>query len=338
MYRRQIPAINESIKRTKKAIIALGCSFVQGQGAVNDELYTDYNWEFIELGIPLQLRLNEDQKKELLAKYDTLYQEPGGNINFTFMEYENAFVNKLCKKYFQGSYTPINLGLRGNGNRGTIKELYFYPEIDWEELEEIIVIYCPSGPERFDFVNDIWNDHNKWICMWPSPQGKVAPRLDLWTGYAEALYSEKFEVLEQLAHVQELLQWCTNHKAKLIITPGFDQRYNKHYFEKSLLMNVQRNMDQLKDKLAPKKVFDTSVIKYMDLWPWHKMFYPDGYPTFVDLILHQEDLDLTRNNHFFEYLGKGSPNLWITSCAHPSAKGHDYFAMKLHEYISKTYR
>jgi hypothetical protein len=63
------------------------------------------------------------------------------------------------------------------------------------------------------------------------------------------------------------------------------------------------------------------------------MFYPDNQPTFVDAIVKKEFPKTDQLCHFFEYLGKGSPNLWITSCAHPSAKGHDYFAKLLHEHI-----
>ena len=92
-------------------------------------------------------------------KYPSLNKSPDGKLDFTFMEYDNAFVNVLCNKYLQGSYTPINFGLRGCGNRATIKELYFYPEIDWHLIDEIIVIYCPSGVERFDFINDTYTDH-----------------------------------------------------------------------------------------------------------------------------------------------------------------------------------
>ena len=41
MYQIQVNEINKKLKNNKKAIIAIGCSFVQGQGAVDDELYQD---------------------------------------------------------------------------------------------------------------------------------------------------------------------------------------------------------------------------------------------------------------------------------------------------------
>ena len=334
MYKKQVIEINNDLKRTKKAIISLGCSFVQGQGAVNDELYNDYTWKNIDIGSPLKIQIDNKQQKELLTKYKNL-GIAFDSIDFTFMEYDNAFVNVLCKKYFDRKYTPINLGLRGCGNRATIKELYFYPSFNWNELDEIIVIYCPSGPERFDFINDQYNDrhhdHFRWICMWPNKdQSNNASRAKLWDGYAETLWSDKFQVYEQIAHVQELLSWCKLHNAKLIITPGFDRRYDKEYFNSSLKSIVIRNGEEyIKEKMD----YNDSISEYLHLFPWDNMFYPEGYKTFADLIM-SKDLDLEdKQDYFFQFLGKGSPNMWVTPCAHPSAKAHDYFAKTLFNHI-----
>ena len=62
------------------------------------------------------------------------------------------------------------------------------------------------------------------------------------------------------------------------------------------------------------------------------MFYPDGEKTFADAVTAKENI---KDDHFFNYLGTGSPNGWITACAHPSAKGHDYFAQLLYNHITK---
>jgi hypothetical protein len=332
MYKKQIPEINAGIKRTKKAIISIGCSFVQGQGAVNPELYEDYDWTYEKLGVPLYLTLDPKKEKELIQKYPSVYKH-NGKLDFRFMEFDNAFVNVLCNKYFNGEYTPINLGLSGCGNRGSIKELYFYPEINWHDVEEFIVIYCPSGPERFDFINDQWGDHGHWVCMWPHFQDKEdGPRKGLWRGYHDCLYSDKFEILEQIAHVQELMLWCKQHDAKLIITPGFDHRYDKDVFSKALNTQIARTMDGnlIKDNNS---FFQSSEVeKLVNLWPWENMFYPDGKKTFADTVTAKEG---KKDDHFFNYLGIGSPNGWVTACAHPSAKGHDYFAQLLYKHITK---
>lgn len=343
MYRSQVDGINEIIDRTGKAIIGLGCSFVQGQGAFSEEIVQSYGTTFTGLGDPLRLKnISDNEQTKLLLKYPSLTTYPHGQINFTFMEYENAFTNVLCKKYFQNEYAPINLGMRGNGNRGTIKELYFHPELHWDKLKEIIVIYCPSGPERFDFINDQWLEHGHWVCMWPNLDDKSGPREKLWTGYREGLYSDKFEVLEQISHVQELMTWCKLHNAKLIITPGFDMRYDRDYFMNSLSQKIVRSMDGTKEKttvmssLIDKFSKKNDVDYLVDLFPWENIFNPDGMKTFADMALKQEFPDHTteqRGYHFWSFLGKGTPNNWITPCAHPSAKAHDYFAKKLHEHI-----
>lgn len=350
MFYEQIEQINTSISKTKKAIISLGCSFVQAQGAVDDSLYQEYEWKFERIGTPIAIVVNKDQEENLLSRYP-LVKKNFGKLDFTFMEYENSFVNVLCKKYFNEQYTPINLGIRGCGNRATIKELYFHPEIEWHKLEEIIVIYCPSGFERFDFVNDAWNSHNHWSCMWPhykdpslEPGG---PRQILWEGYSKRLYSSKFEIIEQIGHVQELLNWCKLHNAKLIITPAFDRRYiDKKHFEESLFSGYERNKAgnitgvSSIERETTTDFFQSSLQKELtsliDLWPWDKMFLPDNFPTFADLCLGQEFPSDWKNRHFFEYNGVFSPNFWITSCAHPSAKGHDLFAKKLFDHISSA--
>ncbi len=332
MHRHQINQINQDIARTGRAIIGLGCSFVQGQGAVDDELYEKYKWKFIELGKLLEIDINEKQKREILKKYPSVILDKTNNLDFTFMEYDNSFVNVLAKKYFNDSYAAINLGMRGCGNRGAIKELYFYPEIDWHEIKEIIVIYCPSGPERFDFINDQWNDHGHWVAMWPHYTGLVeGPRKILWEGYSKALYSEKFEVLEQLGHVQELVNWCNLKNAKLIITPGFDRRYDKDYFQNSLKLKIQRTTDG--EKFQHMLGYNTKMIESLiEMFPWKNVFKPKGYDTFIDLVLSREHEEVD-NYHFFTYLGKGSPDKWITACAHPSAKAHDLFAHELYNHI-----
>jgi hypothetical protein len=140
-------------------------------------------------------------------------------------------------------------------------------------------------------------------------------------------------VLEQIAHVQELMMWCKQHNnARLIITPGFDHRYNRDTFTKSLKTNIARTMDGDLIKDTNSSVQRSEVDMLVNLWPWENMFYPAGQKTFADAITANEG---KKDDHFFNYLGTGSPNGWITACAHPSAKGHDYFASLLYNHITK---
>jgi hypothetical protein len=336
MYKSQINQINQDIDRTGKAIISIGCSFVQGQGAVNDELYTEHEWKYFGLGTLLEPDITDFQKQEIVKRYNNVTLTQENKLDFTFMEYDNSFVNVLSKKYFEGSYAAINLGIRGCGNRASIKELYFYPEIHWDKIKEVIVVYCPSGLERFDFINDQWNDHGRWVAMWPHYNDKEAgPRRDLWKGYHDCLYSEKFEVLEQISHVQELLLWCRHHNnAKLIITPGFDRRYTTRYFQNSMKLKIDRSPEG--KKINHSVGFNSRAIESLvQLFPWENVFNPQGYETFVDLVLSKEVKNVN-DHHFFSYLGTGSPKGWVTACAHPSAKGHDLFAHELYKQIMST--
>lgn len=334
MYKSQVTRINKDLKKTKKAIIAIGCSFVQGQGAINDELYQDYKWNYQE-GKPLTIDTSIKQRKRLLKRYPNINPQGLGDLDFTMMEYENAFVNVLCKKYFQGSYTPINLGIRGCGNRGSIKELYMYPDIDWDSIKEIIVLYVPSGLERFDFINDQSQDHYNWKCMWPHYKNTQGSRRNLWQGYSDTLYSDKFEVLEQIAHVQELITWCKYKNAKLIVTPGFDRRYDKEYFQESLAQEVERDQNEKFVKSSKPLLWKSPADKthLVDLFPWSLMFQPAGHTTFIDLVLSMEETLEDKQDHYMQFLGKGSPEGWVTSCSHPSQKAHDLFAKHLYKHI-----
>jgi hypothetical protein len=295
------------------------------------------------LGVPLSIKVNDKEKQELLNKYPSLKLN-NNELNFTEMCYENTFGNILCKKYLKGQFTSINLGISGCGNRATIKELYMHPELNWDSMEKIIVIYCPSGMERFDFALDSFREHSHWICMWPHPQNQQGAKKKLWQGYNECLYSEKFAVIEQIAHVRELLMWCKVNNADLIITPAFDKRYNKDFFTQELYTDYQRDItgeiktiNKESEHISNNIEHNQEIKNLIDMWPWDKMFYPDDFPTFIDMCLGQEFPDDWQNNHFYGFHGKGSPNKFVTKCAHPAAKSHDKFAKCLYDHISKNY-
>lgn len=334
MFPTQVKNIVEDLKRTRKAIVAIGCSFVQAQGAINDSLYSEYKW-VRDQGNVLRIQLSRSEEDALMLRYPLITRLSSGVLDFTTMEYDNSFVHVLCNKYLNASYTPINLGMRGCGNRASIKELYMHPDIDWESLDEIIVLYVPSGLERFDFINDAATEHFNWWCMWPHYENVSDPnRKKLWEGYATTVYSEKFAVLEQITHAQELMTWCKAYNARLVVTPGFDKRYAVEFFANRLrdvvVRDGQRNVIRTEPTLGKRYPQDMQK-----LFPWDKMFKPAGHQTFADLMLAQEKTVLNKTDHYFQFMDSGSPEGWITACAHPSAKGHDLFAKLLHEHLAK---
>ena len=339
MFEKYIPQINDTIKRTKKAIISLGCSFTQGQGAIDQYIYDNYNWkgDRYNPGSAFTWNISPTDLARLIQEYPNVSSNPDNTApNFSRHEHDNSFVNVLCTKYFNNEYAAINLGQAGCGNRASIKELYFYPDVLWDQIEECIVVYCPSGLERFDFIDDTQNqsvnDHKRWTCMWPNEYDRGKPKSLLWKGYKESIYSMRFEVLEQIAHMQELILWCKFKKAKLIIVPGFNNYYDKQHFTNSLCMGIIRrsNTGEIFNEYTLEHTKDIDVM--VNMWPWENMFEPLGCKTFSDLVTIHETPDLP-NKHFYEYIGRGSPNGWITPCAHPGAKGHDLLASCLHKEI-----
>jgi hypothetical protein len=337
MYSKQVKQINKDIAKKGRAIVAIGCSFVQGQGAINDEIFDEYEFLANE-GEVLKIDATLAEKKYLEQRYENLTIGPDGVLDFTFMEYENSFVYQLANHNFKGKYVPINFGQRGCGNRASIKELYFN-NINWKHCREIIVIYCPSGIERFDFAQDQSSEHFRWTCMWPNELNEDTPRSRLWNGYRDAVYSDKHAIIEQIGHVQELLTWCKAHNAKLIITPGFDRRYDREYFEHELSMHVERhggfNLGEYRKKriLESKNLF---VDYYIDLWPWENMFFPFEFKTFADMAIAQEPNITDKKDTYWQFIGKRSPLGYMTSCAHPGQKAHALFASALASHIKKT--
>lgn len=340
MHRYQIKKINQDILRTKRAIISLGCSFTYGSGAINEEIYKNYKWiSTYETGTTPQWFLSYDDKKKLISEFPDIEIESDGRLNFVRHTINNSFVNVLTKKYYNGDYAAINLARPGGGNRSTIKDLYFYPDILWNEIKEIIVIFCPSGMERFDYIEDNFikiNDHQRWTTMSPSSNDQNAETPTLSQQYKDKMYSEKFEIVESLAAVQELLLWCAHKKAKLIITPAFSSKYTKSYFLEQLAKTIVRDANRSLIEILNESQITTDGKKLCDMWPWDKMFMPDGELTFADLCVKQEPQKEGEIPWIYSYLNTGSPNYWVTPCAHPGAKGHDLFAQHLYNHIEKN--
>jgi hypothetical protein len=315
---------------------------VQGSGAFDTDIYKNYKWNPLAEGQEhIQWGLTDTDKQRLVSQYaDININTSNGQPNLSLHQYNNAFANVLAQKYFNGDYAVINLGIAGCGNRATIKELHYYPDILWNEIEEHIVIFCPSGAERMDFISDEYHDpnhHNRWKAIWPRELNEVSSRADLWRGYAKHIYSEKFQTLEQIAIMQELLLWCKYKKARLIITPAFSSVYNKDTFKNNLQRLVTRN--HTGDLISFSKSFhkqDQTVVDMLNMWPWENMFIPDECPSFMDLTMKQEFGNKWANNHFYSFVGSGSPGGWVTPCAHPSAKAHDVFAQHLYKHITEN--
>jgi hypothetical protein len=296
MYKLQYKDIN--ITDNSKVIIALGDSFTQGQGACDVPIWEQYNWD---------LKLMQGKHEKDILSY----------------EYEGAWVNQLCKNYMP-DWTPINLGLRGCGNRATVKELYLHPSLGIEKAKEKIVIFAITGLERFDFVNKAFYDHHHFFAMWPSPWSDGVTNKKLWEAYYEDIYDDRFAAIELLLNVQEVLTWCKAHNAKFILCSAFDNRLNKKHFVESL--------DNPGNKITAELV---------DLIDWDNIFRPQGFENFTDMLVHYEDRDDLKGGGFYMWAHeqkKGTPKGYFTPCAHPSYKGHNLIAKSIYEYIQNDFK
>jgi len=338
MHVNRIPDINKIISKTGKAVVALGCSFVQGQGAINETISNSVNWTFDKNSSTFKWDIDSDHAKQVWQNYPDIKVNPWHTIDFTEHYYNNSFSNILCQKYLNNEYACINLGRPGNGNRATIKSLYFYPQIHWEKIKELIVIFCPTGTERLDFIDDsqnMYGNHVSWRTIFPHSVTYDNFLKKLSYGYARTIISEKYRILELIANIQELMTWCKSKNAKLIITPAFIELTKQQLID-GLSLNIERDSERQILHAKPMDP-DEYIEDIVNLYPWENMFYPDNYFTFAQLIIGQEfNGDLSKYNNLYLFHGTGTPKGWLTPCCHPSAKGHDLFAELLYNHITKT--
>jgi len=339
MYANEYDAINKDLERTRKAVIVFGDSFVEGQGSIDERILIKYP-HHIDDGNVIKFDIGEEEKKQIVKDFPDIQLELLGaqgdmrwELNFVYHERNRNFGAHLCNEHLNKEWTHINFGMRGNGNRASIMNLFLHPFLNLDVAKEFIIIYVPSGPERFDFShreNPVGGSpgHYYFETMWPTAktardnlqeqfekQTKGRPtdiedrayyRASLWESYGHYLYSERMIAQEQVLHWQVLNQWMRSRKIrKFLWTPAFDNRWSRKHF--------------LRSGLAPSLV---------DSFPWDKKFSPGGYNSFVNLVEAQEGL---KYNSFYNYMGKGSPEGWITACAHPSYKGHKRFAKTIYE-------
>lgn len=296
MYSWQYKEAN--ITEDSKIIIGLGDSFTQGQGACDLPIWEQYNWD---------LKAMQGKHERDILPY----------------EYEGAWLNQLCKKYMQG-WTPINLGLRGCGNRATVKELHLHPELGLEKAKEKIVILAITGLERFDFVNKAFYDHHHFFAMWPSPWSDGVTNKKLWEAYYEEIFDERFACIELLLNVAEVATWCKAHNAKFILCSAFDNRLNKEFFTEHL-ENLQNP-------------YTATLTKLID---WSNIFRPEGFANFTDMLVHYEDRDDLKGGGFYMWaqeFKKGTPKGFFTPCMHPSYKGHNLIAKAMYNYIQNGFK
>lgn len=289
----------------KKYIIGLGCSWTQGEGG-----YPDYIWK----------------------RYNGRVQIRGGpDEHLRIYEHQNSWVNVLCRDHFT-EYTPINLGVRGIGNRAAVHQLHFCDRVDFSNSTGIIILML-SGFERFDFFqenpkrrtsnNDNYSNgefvHYKWRTMWPFADSGGAEE-PLWRCYAKMLWSEQFVACEQMMALLDLQAFAKAYNYKIVIANAFNQH------NQGVIGYLKEHSGSLADK------FDWS--NYV-----HSV---TPYIAFVEKLVELDELlpkEKWREFHQF-YYERDWPAKYLTNCqgAHPTIEGYKIIGDELANFIkNKNY-
>ena len=299
------------LSELSKALIVLGDSFVEGQGALTDYVWNKYDWSEEKFnGIGHQTDGKPNKEHEYIRT----------------QERNNAFPAVICREYMK-DWTPINLGFRGNGNRGPVKALTTcYPDLNLHLPKEKIVIFFVGQFCRFDFVSKEFDSHAMWHTIWPhaDPGNNASIGIrKLWNGYATEIYNDLTGIIEFMMLVKEVEMWCKLHNAKLVLINSFEYNFSKEVFKE---VTKHHPYAQL----------------LVNNFPWDNvMKFPKGLKAMVDYLLDGEDkLELNRGGHGFYFWAKsfkkGTPNGYFTPCAHPTIKGHELYAKVIYEHLKNN--
>ena len=280
-----------------KYIIGLGCSWTQGEGGYPDHIWHQYN------GRPqISLRGHDD-------------------YHIRHYEHENSWVNVLCRDYFT-DHTPINLGVKGIGNRAAVEQLHFCDKIDWNNSTGTIILML-SGFERLDLPGTFSesNDqddgysngeyrHYKWNTAWPLDSNNM-----FWKAYAKELWSERFVATNQMLNLLNLQNFAKMYNFNLVIANAFNQR------SEGIIEYLRDNTGALCDK------FDWSTY----------LHNTTDYVAFVQRLVQLDNImDPDDWGGFHQtYFNRDWPAKYLTNChgAHPTIEGYKVIADGLATFI-----
>jgi hypothetical protein len=183
-----------------RAIICLGDSFTQGQGAWSKKTWERHN-----------NRINHKIIKDELE----------------IELYNNSWPSQLVRDYLP-EYVSVNFGVIGTGNRAAVKELYLNPSINLKDISSGVLIYMLSGMERLDLLNKTFPKNRHFDTIWPTTDHES----ELWRAYANQVWSDKFSTIETILNIKEAETYAKANNLEFVIISAFEQRYTKDWFEK----------------------------------------------------------------------------------------------------------
>ncbi len=282
----------------KKYIIGLGCSWTQGEGGYPDEIWHQYN------GRP---------QMSLRGKCD---------YHIRHYEIENSWVNRLATDHFP-DHTPVNLGIKGIGNRAAVEQLHFCDKVDFENSEGIIVLLL-SGFERLDLpatysegdgLDDGYSNgqyrHYKWQTAWPIDSQNL-----FWKVYAKELFSERFVATHQMMVLLNVQAFAKSVGYKLVVANAFNQVHNGNVYD----------------------YFKTNTGDLVDKFDWSCYLHNSTeYVAFVQKLVELDNIMDPKDWQGFHqhYFNRTWPAEYLTNCegAHPTIKGYKVIADELATFV-----
>lgn len=271
-----------------KYIIGIGCSWTQGQGGYPNDVWERYNGR-------VQLPFTSDYH---LRKY----------------QLENSWVNVLCRDYFT-DYTPINLGIRGIGNRATVNQLYFCDKVNFSSSTGI-VIFMITGLARQDIFSptatinrhevDYYSNGDFYHYKWE--QLTKDKKID----WNETVLASEFVL--NLLHAQT---FCERYNFKLIFANAFEPIDLKSYTHQYAL------------SLAEKVNWEG---------------YLHNATNYVSLLQHLirldglvSEIDYYNGKYIDFYRKRDYPTKYLTNCngSHPNLEGYKAIASELATFIKQ---
>lgn len=292
----------------KKYIIGLGCSWTQGEGGYPEHIWKQYNGR-------VQLRGVDDHH---LRQY----------------EHENSWVNVLCRDHFQ-DHIPVNLGVRGIGNRAAVHQLHFCDIVDWNNATGIIVLML-SGFERYDFVqrhplafpplqDDYYSNldfrHYKWRTSWPFEDAGGAEQ-PLWKVYANMLWSEDFVALSQMLALLDLQTFAKAHNFKVVLANAWNYPHD---------LNTGK-------PLLPTEWLSTYTRSMFNKFDWSCYIHNEtDYLCFMQKLVEIDGLiEKEHWNSWYNFYNKRDwPSKYLTNCdgAHPTLEGYKVIGDEIAKFI-----
>lgn len=287
----------------KKYIIGLGCSWTAGEGGWTEDVFKQYP----EGRVQINLRGKSD-------------------YHLRSMEHENSWVNVLCRDHFP-EYLPINLGVKGCGNRAAVHQLHFCDKVDFFNSTGIIILLW-SGFERLDLIqkhpknynyseddkySNNFYSHYKWRTLWPCEPESSGDQA--WACYARELWSEQFVATNQLLTLLDLQTFAKAYNYKIIIANAFNHR-------------GQGVLEYLKE-------YSLGLYQKID---WSNYLHNTvDYTAFMEKLV-DFDGKLPRKDwlSFYNfYKNLSYPSTYLTNCdgAHPTIAGYKVIASEMANFI-----